>query len=188
MHALVFCRKANKQPIASADIEAFDTIPLPLMAYASVAVGHYPIARRHFCDATFAVMCGLGRVSVRRICAPEFLCGGVQTVLRSTAEESYRVGTVEIAKLDVGGRAQPHPRERKVGIRVLSAFWYSCSAHRLKERDRSWIIISRCPDKASTPVLSSRPPTMRPMRIPSSPMIRVLNRTIEVYNTSSSAA
>ncbi len=130
-------------------------------------------------------MCGLGRVSVRRICAPEFLRGGVQTVLRSTAEESYRVGTVEIAKLDVGGCAQPHPRERKVGIRVLSAFWYSCSAHRLKERDRSWIIISRCPDKAST--RSFHPSSDNEANEDTLESDdRVLNRTIEVYNTSSS--
>lgn len=38
VHALAFCRKSNKKPIASSDFQAFEPIPLALMAYASVAV------------------------------------------------------------------------------------------------------------------------------------------------------
>ncbi len=38
VHALVFCRSSNKKPIASEDMAAFESIPLPLMTYACVAV------------------------------------------------------------------------------------------------------------------------------------------------------
>ena len=38
IHILIFSKKAAKRPLASQDLEAFDPIPLPLIAYACTAV------------------------------------------------------------------------------------------------------------------------------------------------------
>jgi len=38
IHVLVFSRKASKRPLASEDLDAFNPIPIPLMAYACTAL------------------------------------------------------------------------------------------------------------------------------------------------------
>lgn len=55
IHTLAFCRKASKRPLASRDLDAFDPIPLPLIAYVVTAVSG-ALDRLHM-----AVLTGLHR-------------------------------------------------------------------------------------------------------------------------------
>ncbi len=53
VHILVFSRDASKQPYASQDMDAFDPIPLPLLAYVCTAVCEIQIMFGEFLQ-TFA--------------------------------------------------------------------------------------------------------------------------------------
>ncbi len=43
IHILVFSPKASRKPLAAVDLEAFNPLPLPLIAYACTAVTHFPL-------------------------------------------------------------------------------------------------------------------------------------------------
>ncbi len=46
IHVLVFSKKASKRPLAEQDLDAFNPIPLPLIAYACTAVSFTFFVRR----------------------------------------------------------------------------------------------------------------------------------------------